>query len=485
MDRWKTTDGKLKEVLKKYNKLNKRTQDKIQDVFNSIDFNGQNLFDIASKRTLDKVNRKIEEYADNNEINEYIRYRINKIYGKSRIKNNEVFDFFIFMCFLEERNKLTEYENEMFHELSNVEYEKAQKEVYTLKKETKKIVPISDNTYNKLMSSPNPKGYIWDEYILATLLFNSEQIYRQALIELRQNKVLDIANDIYQNILKAQRNRYLSVKDGDVTSGDLELQTLYMVNSSIKEGYINADNNAKVRFIAEMDKRTTDMCETLNNQIFNVNDWNTYQRWSAADDRMVVYKTFGLEVGANLPPINNHFHWCRSTITYQVDEEREKTNKKLQTWEEKNAIKKWLSSDFYTINYKMYKDEKLTSDERKMVKDLYRALNKQPYYNAKENEMIVRVLEADDDTIQSIISTHKINEVYESKAFESYSLKDGYNENANVYFYVKGSKKARNMLEYNPVEKEAEVLYQYGTKFITKEYYSRNGKHYFLLEELE
>lgn len=485
MDRWKTTDEKLKEILKKYNKLNKRTQDKIQGVFDSIDFNGQNLFSIASKRTLDKVNRKIEEYADNNEINEYIRYRINKIYGKSRIKNNEVLDFLIFMCFLEERNTLTEYESKMFRELSNIEYEKAQKEVYTLKKETKKIVPISDNAYNKLMSSPNPKGYIWDEYILATLLFNSEQIYRQALIELRQNKVLDIANDIYQNILKAQRNRYLSIKDEDVTSGDLELQTLYMVNSSIKEGYIKADNNAKVRFIAEMDKRTTDMCESLNNQIFNVNDWNTYQRWSAADDRMVVYKTFGLEVGANLPPINNHFHWCRSTITYQVDEGRGKIDKNLQTWEEKNAIKKWLSSDFYTINYKMYNDEKLTSDERKMVKDLYRALNKQPYYNAKENEMIVRVLEADNDTIQNIISTHKVNEVYESKAFESYSLKDGYNENANVYFYVKGSKKARNMLEYNPMEKEAEVLYQYGTKFITKEYYSRNGKHYFLLEELE
>lgn len=319
MDRWKTTDEKLKEMLKKYNKLNKRTQDKIQEVFDGIDFNGQNLFDIASKRTLDKVNRKIEEYTENNEINDYTRYRINKIYGKSRIRNNEVLDFLIFICFLEERNKLTEYENEMFHELSNVEYEKAQKEVYDLKKEDKKVTSISSATYNKLLSSPNPKGYIWDEYILATLLFNSEQIYRQALIELRQNKVLDITNDIYQNILKAQRNRYLSIKDGDITSGDLELQTLYMVNSSIKEGYIKADNNAKVRFIAEIDKRTTDMCESLNNQIFSVNDWNTYQRWSAADDRMVVYKTFGLEVGANLPPINNHFHWCRSTITYNID----------------------------------------------------------------------------------------------------------------------------------------------------------------------
>lgn len=319
MDRWKTTDEKLKEMLKKYNKLNKRTQDKIQEVFDSIDFNVQNLFDIASKSTLDKVNRKIEEYAENNEINEYTKYRINKIYRKSRIKNNEVLDFLIFMCFLEERNTLTKYENNMFQEIINKEYKNAQKEVYTITKEDKKVMPIGNNTYNKILSSPNPKGYVWDEYILATLLFNSEQIYRQALIELQQNRVLDITNDVYQNLLKSQRNRYLSIKDGEVKSGDLELQTLYMANSSIKEGYIKADNNAKVRFIAEMDKRTTDMCETLNDQVFSVNDWNTYQRWSAADNKMVVYKTFGLEAGANLPPINNHFHWCRSTITYQLE----------------------------------------------------------------------------------------------------------------------------------------------------------------------
>lgn len=40
------------------------------------------------------------------------------------------------------------------------------------------------------------------------------------------------------------------------------------------------------------------------------------------------------------------------------------------------------------------------------------------------------------------------------------------------------------MLEYNPMKREAKVLYQYGTKFITKDYYTKNGKHYFSLEEL-
>ena len=318
MDRWGTTDEMLKQMLKKYNKLNKKTQDDIQDIFDSYNFNNDSLFNIADEKTRNKVNRLIDEYVEDSEIDTYTKYRINKVYGKSRIKNNDILDFLIFFCYIKERNKLTKYENEMFHELSNIEYVKAQEEVYNLNGNKNEVVSIKEEKIDKIISSPNPKGYIWFDYIMATVLYNSNQIYRQALIDIQQNRTLDITNDVYQNLLKAQRNKYLSVKD-DIISGDLELESLYLVNSSIKEGYLKADSNAKVRFIAEMDKRTTDMCDTLNNQVFNVNDWNTYQRYSADDDRIVTYKTFGLEVGANLPPINNHFHWCRSTITYHLE----------------------------------------------------------------------------------------------------------------------------------------------------------------------
>lgn len=104
----------------------------------------------------------------------------------------------------------------------------------------------------------------------------------------------------------------------------------------------------------------------------------------------------------------------------------------------------------------------LTSSEKQLVKNLYKALNKQPNYEAKENEMIVRVLEIDDKQINNIVSQHIIWKSYKTKSFESYSLKEGYNENANVFFYIKGSKKEKSLLEYNSIEKEAEVIYPYG-----------------------
>ena len=93
-------------------------------------------------------------------------------------------------------------------------------------------------------------------------------------------------------------------------------------------------------------------------------------------------------------------------------------------------------------------------------------------------------IKVEESTIEDIINEHQLNRVYKSKTFELYSLKNNYNPTANVFFYVKGSKKAKIMLEYNLLERKAEVLYQYGTKFITKECYTKNGKYYFLLKEL-
>lgn len=53
--------------------------------------------------------------------------------------------------------------------------------------------------------------------------------------------------------------------------------------------------------------------------LFYVNDWNKFYRYSDIDGKDVLYTVNGLEQGINLSPINNHFHWCRSTVTYQID----------------------------------------------------------------------------------------------------------------------------------------------------------------------
>ena len=482
--RWSNTDKLLREFNVKYQKLSNQLKNNLQMTFDSLNLNSGNIFQYATSEQKRKIDIMIEEWQDDGLLNGYFRYLANSIHNRKRIKNSEILYLLICKCYLKQRVKLDEYESDLFKQIANTEYQEAQREIYELNKKKDKPINISKHLLLSLLAFSNSKGYVWSDYIQATILNNTEQIHRQAIIDFQQNHKITVDRNIYESILNSQRKRYLNI-NRDKISGDLDVQVTSLTNNSLIEGYKEVDKNAKVRFIAEMDQRTTEMCKSLDNQIFYVNDWNTFQRYSHDDGKVVNYKVFGLVAGVNLPPINNHFHWCRSTVTYQTDMPRDMLNKKLMSWNEKSAINKWESSDFYDINRKMYRGEKLGLKEKRLVKNLYTALNKQPFYISKDNEFAVRVLELDDDSLQTIISQHSIGDIYETKSFESYSLKEEYNKNANVFLYVKNSKKARNMLEYNPMSDEAEIIYQYGMKFVTRDYYTKDDKHYFLMEELE
>jgi len=174
---------------------------------------------------------------------------------------------------------------------------------------------ITDVFFLSLMAMPNVKGYIWQEYIDAITKYNAEQIYRQATIDLQQQREIDITNDIYQNLIKRQQNARLNI-NGDKISGDIDLTLIGMNNKAKTEGIYSFDKNAKVKFIAVEDNATTKMCKSLDGKVFDVHDWNEFYRYSKTNDTIKKYRCYGLVQGLNLPPIDDGFHWCRSTIQY-------------------------------------------------------------------------------------------------------------------------------------------------------------------------
>lgn len=475
--RWNSIDKYLKKYVNEYNKLNTKMKDKLQDVFNSFDIEYSDINKPISKAKKDRLYRFINKLKDKGLLTGYFGYQARLLLNRKNVTYAEMLEIMIQGSYLEENKELDEINNDLFYKVCETSYNQGLEEI------NGKTSNLFNSSKFALLLSIPILGMTISQYMESLALTNANELYKQTLVNKQLGKDLNVDNRSYSVLFKKQRNRIVDI-NGDKLSGGIVNITNNLSNSAFLEA--GKDNNIKqCRFIAELDKRTTDMCKSMDNMLFNIDDWNKFYRYSAVDGRDVLYTVKGLEVGINLPPITNHFHWCRSTITYLIDMPRSGINKKIQTFDEKLAINKWLSSDFYSINQKMYSDLKLTKEEKKLVKDLYTGLNKEPYYKPKDNEYIVRMLEVDSDTIKNIISTHELNKVYKSKAFESYSLKDDYNPNANVFFYVKGSKKARNMLEYNPMEKEAEVLYQYGTEFVTKDYYNKNGKHYFLLEEYD
>ena len=146
-----------------------------------------------------------------------------------------------------------------------------------------------------------------------------QQIYKQVLLNIQPKKDLEIDSNEFQTIISRQNNQKLNI-NSDKISGATDLQMIGLNNLAKLEGIKKVSkDNSKVRFIAVEDDKTTLMCNSLNNQEFYVNKENVFDRYYGETQknlRIERIKCQGLVLGLNLPPIQHHFHYCRSTIMY-------------------------------------------------------------------------------------------------------------------------------------------------------------------------
>lgn len=315
-NRWNYTDLKLKDYLRIYKKTNLKTQDNIQDIFNGIDFNYMDLNKPISNNQRKKLSRVVDEWKRLELLKGYFEYKVIEILNKRYITNQEMLSILLWGAFVKERSQLDEYEEVLFTEIGQDLYKQGIDEIKPTKK---KKWSLTWEYIWSMLCLPNVKGSSWITYIEALALTNAQELEKQTIIQLQQNKKPNIEDDVFKNILKKQQNRYISIND-DKISGALDSQVVEIANKSLlKAGEDVGQKKLRARFIAEIDDRTTKMCDGMNGMLFYVNDWNRFYRYSDDDKRDVLYTIKGLEVGANLPPINNHFHYCRSTITYLTE----------------------------------------------------------------------------------------------------------------------------------------------------------------------
>ena len=197
-----------------------------------------------------------------------------------------------------------------------------QNEVLKAQKNNKKASIIPDAIFLALLDMQLYNGFTYNQNIQATIQYNAQQLYKQILINIQQQKELEIENNEFQRIIKSQQNTKLCI-NGNKISGSTDSTLIGLNNLAKVEGIKEIDNDAKVRFIAVIDGNETDMCHSLDGQVFYIDKENVFDRYygeTQKDLRIQRIKCKGLAVGLNLPPISHHFHWCRSTITYQVPE---------------------------------------------------------------------------------------------------------------------------------------------------------------------
>ena len=376
MDNWQYHNRKMQELKKLYLNTSKQTQNRLQEIIDTFKFNSDTLYNVADNKIKNRINTYIEDWKDKGFLTGYFGILAKNIYNRTRVKNSEILGLLIYGAYIEERNRIQEQELNIMYDDANYYYQEGQQEVNdTLsKKERKPINTLEWALFLSLLDTPNTKGYIFEQYIQATIQFNTQQIYRQMTIDLQQQKQSDITNDIYRNLIKRQNNSKLNI-NGDKISGDIDAQLIGLNNLAKVEGIKEVDSEAQVRFIATIDGNETDMCHSLDGKLFYINKENEFNRYygeTQKDLKIEKIKCKGLVLGLNLPPISHHFHWCRSTIVYQAP----KTSTKVEQEEKYNLFDKAYERRIEKLNLEQLNirhiDKKTLSDILKNMKKVYK-----------------------------------------------------------------------------------------------------------------
>lgn len=322
--RWSNTDKILKEYLPKFKKLSKKVVDDIKDMINNLDITYLDLNKPISKAEKSKLDRKIDEWDENGLITGYFRFLIN---SKKKYTYADMIEMLIYGIYAEQNQRIKKYSKEVFVECANDIYKQAVEEK---QEEPKKDFSLTWTMIFSLLWIPT-YNKSWDEYLELVAMTNEQEMYKEVLKNIGQKKKLN--SEVLNTLTTKQMNRIICIND-DKYSGALSDTTRTLGNKVYLEPF-KEQKDLQVRFIAEVDKHTTKMCVSMDNKLFYVNDWNKFYRYSEADGKDVLYNVYGLEQGANLPPINNHFHWCRSTITYLIDYPREKLERDKKRYKRK------------------------------------------------------------------------------------------------------------------------------------------------------
>lgn len=324
---WKVHDNYMRQLKQLYNKTSKQTQNRLQELFDTFNFTSENLYDIANNKTKKRINTYIEQWKEQGLLknNNYFTVLANNIYKRTRVKNSEILELLIYSAYIEEQSKLEEPEKQIMYKDTNYYYEEGQKEVNKKKKPS--ILEMA--LFLALLDQPNYSGFNWEQYVEATMQYNAQQIYKQAILNIQQQKDLEIDSSEFQTIIQRQNNQKLNINN-DKISGATDLQMIGLNNLAKVEGIKEVtEDNSKVRFIAVEDDKTTLMCDSLNNQEFYINKENVFDRYYGETQKELTIQRIrcnGLVLGLNLPPIQHHFHYCRSTIMYLPPvEKQEKT----------------------------------------------------------------------------------------------------------------------------------------------------------------
>ena len=300
--RWKFTDERLKDTHKKFKRIFNDIQLELVELFKVLDVKREDLNKIISKEEKRRYEIKKRDWEESEIITPYFQFLID---STKKLTYSNILKIYILAIYLKYKKKECDECKSLFIAVANDIYKKAQKDLRIERDQDLLWKTIRDWTIVQTINVP------FEQYLEVLCQTDSEEMSKLFINSINQELVLTISR--CHVLIEKQLNRLISINE-EKHSGVIENITRQVGNLA----YIEPFPNQKVRFVAEMDDRTTKMCMSMNDYVFNTKDRNIFYRYSDEAKTKVKYDIEGLQLGINLPPIMDHFHYCRSILTYQV-----------------------------------------------------------------------------------------------------------------------------------------------------------------------
>lgn len=314
---------------------------------------------------------------------------------------------------------------------------------------------------------------IWNNYTKVMPEVLTDTMFRSTALGYSYNRIERMLRDKFQGVVKSNIHRLVVTEMGHAAE---EATAKFYKDSDIKQ----------YQYLATLETHTCEACAHLDERIFDVKD----KREGINYPLMHPYcRCTTMGYIENLPDITTR--WSRDPITgkgrwvrNQPYAEWAKNNGiKLLDYQkfiklsapklsidEERAIRRYVSSDSYKINFALRSGNSLNDQQKKMVKDLDAVLNKMPYYT--DDKPLQRDYFFDDEGKRNFLK-ELYNGWFEDPAYISTS-KIHYGEGTEqIHVIIKKSKSGRDITQFN--ENEQEVLFPRNTKFRITRAYKKDG----------
>lgn len=270
---WDYVDKQLLKYYSKHRDIDKELEYRIQNVFN-MGFEFSSLYQYANSNVLRQFKTRINMFKEKYNKNDYVSYLIDKYKNRTRIKNNEILRIMLLMEYAEVYQKNYNNQLSLFDEISEYVTEIAIREIKPLLKGRKKRqFKRHPYVYEHMallhfLAMPNNLGVTWDEHIASIIDYNSNQVYKQAVIDLRNN---DLKVD--RKLIEIQAKREINYKptSNNKFSGQIDNEIAFIINETKKKVYEYYEIK-KVIIKGVLDEKTCEVCEQYIGKIYNTND---------------------------------------------------------------------------------------------------------------------------------------------------------------------------------------------------------------------